>query len=372
MNQKNIPFLSFEKMHSTIRIEIKKAFDEVYDSYWYILGKNVEKFEKEYANYSNVKFCAGVGNGLDAIIIALKTLNIGKGDSVIVPSNTYIATWLAVSYVGAEIIPVEPDEKTYNINPDLIESAIKSNTKAIIPVHLYGQICEMGKIMEVAKKHNLFVIEDNAQAQGTFYKNKISGSFGHINATSFYPGKNLGALGDAGAITTNDEHLYIKAKTIRNYGSQKKYYNEVKGINSRLDELQAAFLSVKLKYLDEWNKERNKIAQWYFEALKDVSEIILPYIHPDCTSNFHLFVIRTKKRDELQDYLNKKNIGTLIHYPIPPHLQDAYKELGYKKGDFPIAEEIANTCLSLPMYPGLSESDVEYISTSIKNFLNEK
>jgi dTDP-4-amino-4,6-dideoxygalactose transaminase len=372
MNQKNIPFLSFEKMHSTIRIEIKKAFDEVYDSYWYILGKNVEKFEKEYANYSNVKFCAGVGNGLDAIIIALKTLNIGKGDSVIVPSNTYIATWLAVSYVGAEIIPVEPDEKTYNINPDLIESAIKSNTKAIIPVHLYGQICEMGKIMEVAKKHNLFVIEDNAQAQGTFYKNKISGSFGHINATSFYPGKNLGALGDAGAITTNDEHLYIKAKTIRNYGSQKKYYNEVKGINSRLDELQAAFLSVKLKYLDEWNKERNKIAQWYFEALKDVSEIILPYIHPDCTSNFHLFVIRTKKRDELQDYLNKKNIGTLIHYPIPPHLQDAYKELGYKKGNFPIAEEIANTCLSLPMYPGLSESDVEYISTTIKNFFNEK
>lgn len=365
---KPIPFLLFHKMHNSIRDEMLEAFLKVYDSHWYILGKQVENFENEYARYSNVKFCVGVGNGLDAIIIALKALNIGKGDSVIVPSNTYIATWLAVSYVGAEIIPVEPNEKTYNINPSLIEQSIKSNTKAIIPVHLYGQICEMDKIMQIAKKHNLYVIEDNAQAQGTYYKDKMSGSFGHINATSFYPGKNLGALGDAGAITTNDEILYLKAKTIRNYGSQKKYFNEVKGINSRLDELQSAFLSVKLKYLNEWNKERNIIAQWYIELLKDVPEIILPYIHPDCTSNFHLFVIRTEKRDQLQQYLNQHQIGTLIHYPIPPHLQNAYKDLGYKKGDFPIAEKIADTCLSLPIYPGLSKDDVEYICLTIKKF----
>lgn len=363
-----IPFLSFEKMHQSIKSEIQSAFDKVYDSYWYILGKNVEEFEKAYAQYSKVNYCVGVGNGLDAIIIALKTLNIGKGDSVIVPSNTYIATWLAVSYVGAEIIPVEPNSKTYNIDPTKIESAIQSNTKAIIPVHLYGQICEMDKIMAIAQKYNLFVIEDNAQAQGTYFKGKISGSWGHINATSFYPGKNLGALGDAGAITTNDEHLAQKAKTIRNYGSQKKYYNEVKGINSRLDELQAAFLKVKLKYLDEWNKERNQIAQWYYDYLKEIDEITLPTIHPDATSNYHLFVIRTLKRNELQEYLHQHQIGTLIHYPVPPHLQEAYKELGYKKGSFPIAEEIADTCLSLPMYPGLSKENVEYIAQTIKNF----
>ncbi len=360
-----IPFLSFEKMHSQIKQEMLHAFEKVYDSYWYILGKEVETFEKQYAQYSHVQYCVGVGNGLDAIIIALKTLNVGKGNSVIVPSNTYIATWLAVSYVGAEIIPVEPDERTYNIQPENIEAAIKENTKAIIPVHLYGQICEMDKIMQIAQKYNLYVIEDNAQAQGTFFKGKISGSWGHINATSFYPGKNLGALGDAGAITTNNNALYQRSKTIRNYGSQKKYYNEVKGVNSRLDELQAAFLQVKLKYLDEWNKERQQIAQWYMEALNDEKNIILPYIHPDATSNFHLFVIRTKKRNELQEYLNKRQVGTLIHYPIPPHLQEAYKDLNYKKGDFPIAEEIANTCLSLPMYPGLKKEEVEYIASTI-------
>lgn len=365
---KPIPFLSFEKMHSELKEQLKKAFENVYDSHWYILGKQVEEFEKNYAYYSNVKYCAGVGNGLDAIIIALKTLNIGKGHSVIVPSNTYIATWLAVSYVGADIIPVEPDSQTYNINPDLIEQAIRPNTKAIIPVHLYGQICEMDKILDIAQKYNLFVVEDNAQAQGTQWKNKKSGTFGHINATSFYPGKNLGAIGDAGAITTDNEDLYIKAKTIRNYGSQKKYYNEIKGINSRLDELQAAFLNIKLSYLDKWNNERNQIAQWYIEALKDTPQIILPYIKPNATSNYHLFVIRTPKRDLLQNYLNQHQIGTLIHYPIPPHLQDAYKELGYQRGDFPIAEEIANTCLSLPMYPGLSQNDVDYISSTIKKF----
>ena len=368
---KFIPFLSFEHIHTRIKIEMQQAFEKVYTSYHYILGQQVDAFEKQFAQYSSVKYGVGVGSGLDALIIALKSLHIGKGDSVIVPSNTYIATWLAVSHVGAEIIPVEPDEKTYNINPELIEKAIRPNTKAIIPVHLYGQVCEMDKILSIAQKYRLYVIEDNAQAQGAYYKTQISGSFGHINATSFYPGKNLGALGDAGALTTNDETLYLQAKTIRNYGSHQKYYNEVKGINSRLDELQAAFLSVKLKYLNEWNAERQQIAQWYHNYLQEIRQIILPYIHPNATSNFHLFVIRTTSRNALQNYLHHHQIGTLIHYPVPPHLQNAYKELGYKPGDFPIAEEIANTCLSLPMYPGLSEADVQYIASIIKKFFQK-
>ena len=363
-----IPFLSFKKMHDQVKPEMMKAFEKVYDSHWYITGNSLTAFEKNYATYSQTKFCAGVANGLDAIIISLKTLGVGQGDEVIVPSNTYIATWLAVSYVGATPVPVEPNSKTYNINPDLIEAAITKKTKAIIPVHLYGQICEMDKIMSIAKKYNLFVIEDNAQAQGTYYNGKISGSFGDINATSFYPGKNLGAIGDAGAITTDSEELHKKACVIRNYGSQKKYYNEVKGINSRLDELQAALLDVKLKYMDSWNKERNEIAAVFNTELKNTGDLILPFIAANCTSNYHLYVVRTKRRNELQEHLNKSGIGTLIHYPVPPHLQEAYKEMNGKKGQYPLAEEIAETCLSLPMYPGLNKSEIEQVIKSIKSF----
>ncbi len=363
-----IPFLSFKKMHDQVKPDMMKAFEKVYDSHWYIMGNSLTTFEKNYASYSKTKYCAGVANGLDAIVISLKTLGIGPGDEVIVPSNTYIATWLAVSYVGATPVPVEPNAQTYNINPDLIEKAVTNKTKAIIPVHLYGQVCEMDKIMAIAKKHNLFVVEDNAQAQGTYCNGKISGSFGDINATSFYPGKNLGAIGDAGAITTDNETLYKKACVIRNYGSQKKYYNEIKGINSRLDELQAALLDVKLPQMDGWNKERNDIAQQFNLKLSGIGDLILPVLAQGCTSNYHLYVIRTEKRNELQEHLNKNGIGTLIHYPVPPHLQEAYKEMNYKKGDFPLAEKIAETCLSLPIYPGLTQSEIETICNAIKSF----
>ena len=363
-----IPFLSFNNMHTRLKAEMLNAFEKVYDSHWYIMGTRLNEFEKKYAAYSHTEYCCGVANGLDAIIISLKTLGIGPGDEVIVPSNTYIATWLAVSYVGAKPVPVEPRADTYNIDPSLIEHAVTPATKAIIPVHLYGQACEMDKIMLIAKKYNLLVIEDNAQAQGAQCNGQITGSFGNINATSFYPGKNLGALGDAGAITTNDQELYNKANVIRNYGSEKKYYNMVKGINSRLDEIQAAFLDVKLKYLDEWNRERNEIATYYNNGLKNVTDIILPVMAKECNSVFHIYVIRTKRRDELQEFLRSKGIGSLIHYPVPPHLQEAYKEMDFKKGDFPIAEDIANTCLSLPLYPGLSHAEIDYIMDIIASF----
>jgi len=363
-----IPFLSFEKMNADIKAEILPNFEQFIDKGWYVLGEQVKQFEKEYAAYCTTQYCSGVANGLDAIIIALKALNIGEGDEVIVPSNTYIATWLAVSFVGAKPIPVEPRLATYNINPDLIEAAITPKTKAIIPVHLYGQCCEMDAIMQIAQKHGLYVIEDNAQSQGATFNEKVTGSFGHINATSFYPGKNLGAFGDAGAITTNDEALWTQTNTIRNYGSQKKYYNEIRGMNSRLDELQAGLLSIKLKHLNHWNQQRNQIAELYLNELSHIGDVILPSIAPGATSVFHLFVIRTQKRDALQQYLTENGVGTLIHYPVPPHLQQAYADMHYKQGDFPLAEEIAKTCLSLPMFPGLTAEQVTQVCNTIKQF----
>jgi dTDP-4-amino-4,6-dideoxygalactose transaminase len=366
----NIPFLSFNDINKSIKDDLKKQFDLFIDDGWYILGNKLKAFESEYAEYSDTTYCSGVGNGLDALIISLKALGIGPGDEVIVPSNTYIATWLAVSYVGATPIPVEPRIETYNINPEEIENKITSKTKAIMPVHLYGQACEMDDIMSIANKHGLYVIEDNAQAQGATYKNKKTGSFGNINATSFYPGKNLGAFGDAGAITTNDEKLYRFTNVYRNYGSEKKYYNEIKGINSRLDEMQAMFLSLKLKKLNEWNIERLEIANNYHQLLNNVDGITLPQLATNATSVYHLYVIRTDQRDELQAYLTQNGIGTLIHYPVPAHLQSAYSELNYKTGDFPIAEKIASTCLSLPIYPGLTNEQLVYISDVIKKFFN--
>lgn len=363
-----IPFLSFTKMNADVKAELLPSFEQFIDKGWYILGEQVKTFEQEYAEFSSTSYCAGVANGLDALIIALKALNIGEGDEVIVPSNTYIASWLAVSFTGAKPIPVEPRLSTYNINPELIEAAITSKTKAIMPVHLYGQCCEMDTIMRIAQKHNVYVVEDNAQAQGATYNGKTTGSFGHINATSFYPGKNLGAYGDAGAITTQDEQLLNRACVIRNYGSPKKYYNELKGMNSRLDELQAGFLSIKLKHLHNWNAERIKIANLYQEFLQNTGDLILPQVDDHATSVYHLFVIRTAKRDALQQYLTEKGIGTLIHYPLPPHLQQAYSELNYQAGDFPVAEEIADTCLSLPIYPGLQTNEIRYIADTIQSF----
>jgi dTDP-4-amino-4,6-dideoxygalactose transaminase len=363
-----IPFLDFTYMHAPLKKEMMDTFEAFYDSNWFVLGQRVKQFEGEYAQFNKTKYAVGISNGLDALHIALKTLNIGQGDEVIVPSNTYIATALAVTYVGATPIFVEPNLKTYNIDPNLIEAAITPKTKAIMPVHLYGQACEMDAIIAIAAKYNLFIIEDNAQSQGASYNGKFTGSFGHINATSFYPGKNLGALGDAGAVTTNIDELAKKANILRNYGSDKKYYNEVVGYNMRLDECQAAFLSVKLKQLNNWTSQRQEIAAWYQVALNGIEQIILPKIAHSATHVYHLYIIRTEKRDELQNYLTGNGIGTLIHYPIPPHLQQAYASLGYNKGDFPIAEEIAASCLSLPIYPGMKEIEVDYITYKIKEF----
>ncbi len=363
-----IPFLNFSPTHVALKHEIKVAFEQVYDSNWYVLGKRVVAFEKEYAAFNQVPYAIGVSNGLDALHLALKALGIGAGDEVIVPSNTYIATLLAASYVGATPVLVEPDPVTYNISPANIEAAITDKTKAIMPVHLYGQACEMEAIMAIAKKHGLYVAEDNAQAHGAAFKGKITGSWGHANGTSFYPGKNLGALGDGGAVTTNDEAVAHKVKILHNYGSEKKYHNEVIGFNMRLDEMQAAFLSVKLKYLHEWTRQRQQIAVWYSEALKGVGDLILPATHSDAIHVYHLYVIRTQQRDTLQKHLAENGIGSLIHYPIPPHLQTAYKSLGFKKGDFPIAEEIADTCLSLPIWPGMTEKQIANVAGTVKSF----
>lgn len=363
-----IPFVSFSAVNAQIKAEITSAFESFFDSAWYILGEKVKQFEKEYAAFNNVSHTIGVSNGLDALHIALRTLQIGQGDEVIVPSNTYIATALAVSYVGATPVFVEPDILTYNIDTKKIEAAITARTKAIMPVHLYGQACEMEAIMEIAGKHNLYVIEDNAQAQGAMFNGKLTGGWGDVNGTSFYPGKNLGALGDAGAVTTNDEALAKRAAVLRNYGSEVKYKHDEIGFNMRLDECQAAFLSVKLKYLQEWIRQRQQIAASYSEALKGVGDLVLPIIADNATHVFHLYVIRTSKRDRLQKHLTENGIGTLIHYPIPPHLQKAYEHLGFKKGDFPIAEEMADTCLSLPLWPGMTETDVEMVAETIKIF----
>lgn len=363
-----IPFLSLASQNNLVEDEIRAAFERVFQNKWYILGKEVTDFEKAYAAFNQVQHCIGVANGLDALQIALRVLEVGEGDEVIVPSNTFIATWLAISQVKATIVPVEPCRDTYNLNPQLIEAAISPKTKAIIPVHLYGQACQMDAIMQIAQKHNLFVIEDNAQAQGSTYNNKLTGSFGNINATSFYPTKNLGAYGDAGALTTDDAGLTQKAMLMRNYGSEKKYYNEVAGVNSRLDELQAAFLSVKLKYLNGWTAERRQIAAAYTGQLTGISGLILPVIAPGATHVYHLYPVRTARRDELEQYLNSNGVGTAIHYPVPAHLQKAYQHLGYQPGDFPIAEELAQTCLSLPLNPGMSNEEIAYITKLIKAF----
>jgi dTDP-4-amino-4,6-dideoxygalactose transaminase len=362
-----IPFLNFQPMHEQIRSEMHQAFSDVYDSYWYIMGEKLQTFEASYAKYNQTKYCVGVSNGLDALILALQALNIGKGDEVIVPSNTYIASVIAITTVGATPVFVEPRMDTYNINPELIEQKITKRTKAIMPVHLYGQACEMDYIMKLAEAYDLYVVEDNAQAHGSSYNGKLTGSFGHANGVSFYPGKNLGALGDAGAVTTNKEEIAEKIKALRNYGSHKKYHNDYVGLNRRLDELQAALLSVKLQYLNDWTQERKEIAETYNECLVG-SNLILPQLASNADHVYHLYVVRTSKREELQEYLNNKGVGTLIHYPIPPHLQKAYKYLGYKKGDFPIAEKLANTSISLPLWVGIEKHQLETISNLIKKF----
>lgn len=362
-----VPFVSFKPMEHELDQELRAAFDRVYTRSWYIEGEEDKAFESAFAEYCGTKYCVGVGNGLDALMLSLKALGIGLGDEVIVPSNTYIATALAVTYVGAKPVFVEPDIRTFNINPFLIEAAITNKTKAIMPVHLYGQACDMDPILEIARKHNLFVIEDCAQAHGATYKGKIVGSFGDVAGFSFYPGKNLGALGDAGAVVTNSEELSVKIRALGNYGSDYKYHHIYKGNNSRLDEMQAAFLRAKLPHLDRMNEERRRIADRYLKEINN-PKIILPIVLDECSPVWHIFGIRCEERNSLETYLKKKGIGTNKHYPIPMHLQDCYNDLGFRQGAFPIAEEISAMELSLPMFYGMSDEQVSYVIETIERF----
>lgn len=363
-----IPFASFEAMHNEIRNELDEAYNRVMDNSWFIQGPECEAFEKEYAQFVGAKHCCGVATGLDAIYLILKAMEIGEGDEVIVPSNTFIATALAVSYAGAKPIFVEPAIETYNIDVNKIEEKINSNTKAIIAVHLQGRPADMDPIKVLAKKYGLKVIEDAAQGHGARYKGKRVGSLADAAAFSFYPGKNLGALGDGGCVTTNDEKLISKIRALGNYGSDYKYHHIYKGTNSRLDELQAAFLRVKLPYLDKWNNERKKIAKRYLNEITN-NEIILPLESDEVFDHiYHVFVVRSKRRDDLERYLNENGIGTVKHYPIPIHLQECYKELSIKKGELPIAEEISDTVISIPMYYGMSDKDVDRVISLLNCF----
>jgi dTDP-4-amino-4,6-dideoxygalactose transaminase len=362
-----VPFVSFLPLERRLNEELRAAFDRVFRSSWYIEGEEDKAFEKAFAGYVGTKYAVGVGNGLDALMLSLKALGVGPGDEVIVPSDTYIATALAVTYVGARPVFVEPDLRTFNIDPDRIENALTGKTKAIIPVHLYGQVCQMDRIMEIAKKHGLFVIEDSAQAHGAKFRGQRAGSFGDLSGFSFYPGKNLGALGDAGAVTGNDDALIEKVRALGNYGSDYKYHHIYQGYNSRLDELQAAFLAAKLPILDEVNEDRRKTAKKYLEGMNNPS-ITLPYVPEDMEPVWHIFAVRTERRAELERFLNEAGIGTNKHYPIPMHLQECYRDLGFKEGDFPIAEEISRTELSLPMYYGMSEEEIGHVIDTVNRF----
>lgn len=362
-----IPFVSFIPLEHELDKEIREAFERVYSRSWYIEGEEDTNFEQKFADFCSTKYCVGVGNGLDSLMLALKALNVSEDDEVIVPSNTYIATALAVTYVGARPVFVEPDIRTFNLDFTKIEQAITPRTKAIMPVHLYGQPCDMDPIIEIANKHNLYVVEDCAQAHGATYKGKKIGSFGNAAGFSFYPGKNLGALGDAGATVTDDKELADKVRALGNYGSDYKYHHIYQGNNSRLDELQAAFLSAKLDHLDRMNSERRRIAARYLNEI-DNPVVILPYVISDVVPVWHIFAIRCERRNELEKFLNENGIGTNKHYPIPMHLQECYKDLDYKKGDFPIAEEISNTELSLPMYYGMTDEEIQYVVDTVNRF----
>lgn len=363
----NIPFVTFLPMEKELNNSLHDAFERVFTRSWYIEGVEDKTFEKIFSEYCGTDYCIGVGNGLDALMLALKALGIGAGDEVIIPSNTYIATALAVTYVGARPVFVEPDIRTFNIHPMLIEASINEKTRAIIPVHLYGQACNMDLIMDIAKRYNLFVIEDCAQAHGATYKGQKVGTFGDVAGFSFYPGKNLGALGDAGAVVTNNKELADKIRVLGNYGSDYKYHHIYKGNNSRLDELQAAFLTAKLPHLERMNIERRKIAKKYTEGIKN-PKVTVPYVIDNAVPVWHIYGIRCIERDDLEKHLNDKGIGTNKHYPIPIHLQECYKDFGFNVGDFPIAEEISATELSIPMYYGMTDEEIQYVIDAINDY----
>ena len=364
-----VPFLSLFHQHQAIREQLNTVFQNTLDAGYFVAGREVGAFEQEYARFNGVTHCVSVGNGLDALICCLQAAGIGTGDEVIVPSHTCFATWLAVDKVGAVPVPVEVDSKKYTIDPDRIVSAIGRKTKAILPVHLYGYPCAMEEIMTIAEGHGLRVIEDNAQAQGAIYHGRITGSWGHVNATSFYPTKNLGALGDGGAVTTNDEKVYQFIRAFHNYGSMEKDIFDYKGINSRLDELQAAILRVKLQHLNLWNDERRMLAGVYHKGLEGIGDLQLPdQGNHQARPVFHLYVIQTQYRDQLKKYLHQNGVETAIHYPRAIHLQKAFKTLGYQQGAFPIAEQISQCALSLPLWPGLSHHQQERVIATIKEF----
>jgi dTDP-4-amino-4,6-dideoxygalactose transaminase len=379
-----IPFNTLAPQHDA---SIADALLSVLKDNWFVLGKRLTSFEQAFASFTGVAHCLGTGNGHDALVLALRALEIGMGsrfsvagsrkasptDEVLVPANTYLATWLAVINAGCIPVPVEPDPVTLNINPRLIESHITSRTKAILPVHLYGNPCEMTSILAIANKHGLKVIEDNAQAHGATFElsvptARLTGSFGHANATSFYPTKNLGALGDGGAVTTNDDEVAERVRKMRNYGLSSKESCELTGINSRLDELQAAVLSVKLEKLNQWNNQRQSIASEYDRLLKGIDGLKLPAATVGGTHVYHLYVVQTDRRDKLRAHLSNDGIQTLIHYPIPPHLQQAYEWLGYRKGALPVTEKLCAEALSLPLWPGMSEGQVQRVCESVRSF----
>jgi dTDP-4-amino-4,6-dideoxygalactose transaminase len=362
-----IPFLDLGAAYRELKAEIDAAIQRVLDSGWYILGPEIEAFEVEWAAYCGADHAVGVANGLDALILALRVLDIGPGDEVIVPSNTYIATWLAVTAVGARPVPVEPDPVTYNIDSACIAAALSPATRAILPVHLYGQPADLDPILTLARQHGIAVVEDAAQAHGARYKGRRIGAHGDLVCWSFYPGKNLGALGDGGAITTNRADLAEHIRMLRNYGSREKYVNEAKGVNSRLDPMQAAVLRAKLLHLDAWTDRRRDLAAAYSEGLRD-SGLILPHVPDWADPVWHLYVVRTQNRDALQVRLTNDGVGSLIHYPVPPHMQTAYAELGFVPETFPLARELADQVLSLPMGPHLKKNQVGRINTLIKNY----
>jgi dTDP-4-amino-4,6-dideoxygalactose transaminase len=362
-----VTFLDLRETYLEIKDELDTAARRVLDSGWYVLGREVQAFEAEFAEFCDVNHCIGVGNGLEALQLILRAYGVGAGDEVIVPSNTYIATWLAVSGVGATVVPVEPVEGTYNLDPSRVEAMITKQTKAILPVHLYGQTAEMEAIGEVAARHGLKVVEDAAQAHGARFRGRRAGALGDAAGWSFYPSKNLGAYGDAGAITTDDDELAARLRLLRNYGSREKYYNDVRGVNSRLDEMQAALLRVRLRHLEEWNARRARLAAVYLEGLRDAG-VALPVVAEGAEPVWHLFVVRSKRRDALQQHLKEQGVQTLIHYPVPPHSQPAYADLGIEAGAYPISEAIHREILSLPIGPHMPEGHARLVIEAVRAF----
>jgi dTDP-4-amino-4,6-dideoxygalactose transaminase len=363
-----VPSLDLLPAYLELKKELDDAYQRVMSSGWYVLGTEVEGFETEFAGYCKSRFCVGVGNALEGLELILRGYDIGDGDDVIVPSNTYIASWLAVSHAGATPVPVEPDIETHNLDPALVEKAITRRTRAIMPVHLYGQSADVGPLKAIAEKYGLKLIADAAQAHGARYRGRAVGSLGDAAAFSFYPSKNLGCFGDGGAITTDDSKLAERIRILRNYGSRNRYFNDERGFNSRLDELQAALLRVKLRKLDEWNERRRKLASVYLDQLSNIEGISLPHVPEWAEPCWHLFVIRHPHRDKLQAALKESGIGTIVHYPVPPFLQKAYADFQLKPGSLPICEQLAREVLSIPIGPHLAPESQQAVISAIKKF----